>query len=608
MRFPGQLVLGAALLQLRGITSGLAKMLVLVGVGACAGCRDEAPPPMPKSGTSSSSKSAGETDAADATTIRFTHMTDLGIDYRYRNGSEAGANAILESLGGGVGVVDYDLDGLLDIFFPGGGGFEENLTGIFGWPSVLYRNLGDWKFADVSEQAGGKFASPRYTHGVAAADYDNDGFPDILVTGYGGVQLWHNQGDGTFVESAAAAGLDDDLWSSSAAWGDLNGDGNPDLYLCHYVNWSLDNNPNCLTKFQTPDICSPRRFQPLPDRVYFGQGDGTFRNGTTEAQLRKDGKGLGVVLGDVDLDGDLDIYVANDTTDNFLYLNDGHGVFTEVGGFAGVATDEKGTSNGSMGVDLGDFNKDGRPDIWVANFEVEAFALYRNEGEARFLYVSQSTGVTALNGLFVGFGTAFVDLDRDGDEDLVVANGHVIRETALAPFLQQQLVLINEGAKRFRRLTLPPVGVDSNDKPIPSYFEQPHGGRGLAVGDLDNDGDQDLVFANNADIRPPFDLEAPGILRNDSTDQNQSVQVRLIGRRSARDAAGAILILHTSAGEQLRLSKGGSSYLSTSDPRIIWGIPAGVNVERLEVHWPSGATTTVETPRCGEEVVLIEAE
>jgi hypothetical protein len=330
----------------------------------------------------------GKTLAA-STTIQFTDVTaHSGVQFNYQNGTESGHNAILESLGGGVGMVDYDGDGRLDLFFPAGGGFQG--TSIYGIPSVLYRNLGAWRFENVSVPAGDGFLTNHYTHGCFAADYDNDGFVDLLVTGYGGLQLWGNQGDGTFEEVAASAGLEDPSWSSAAAWGDVNNDGVLDLYVAHYVNWSFENNPLCHSLPGVVDICPPKVFNGLDDRLFLGNGDGTFRDVTDPSGLRPEGQGLGVLLGDVDLDGDLDIYVANDTTDNFLYINTGSGEFREEAAIRGVAVDDRGVANGSMGVSFGDYNLDGLPDIWVANFEVESFAMYRNEGAGNFHHVSRA--------------------------------------------------------------------------------------------------------------------------------------------------------------------------------------------------------------------------
>jgi hypothetical protein len=556
-----------------------------------------------------------------------------GFQWTYRNGEEANQCAILESLGGGVGLFDYDGDRRLDVCVTGGGtlgggrgngdgaGDDVAVAGAVGksggsgqsgnsgqgggsvqsgdsgdsaqsssgsgsggvvelrsLPTGLFRNRDGQSFESIAGLAGLERAM-HYTHGIAAADYDHDGWNDILLTGFGGLQLWRNCGDGTFADATAASGLTtDSLWSSSAAWGDFNGDGALDLYVAHYTDWSPANHPFCPgPQPGVREICGPREFNPLPDSLFLGNGDGTFREATREAGLRPDGKGLGVVAGDVDADGDLDIYVANDTTENFLYINDGRGKFKEIGLLAGVATDDRGVPDGSMGVDIMDFNNDGRADLWAANYEREAFALYRNEDHGQFLHVSQSTGITALGGLFVGFGTAFIDIDLDGDEDALVANGHVIKYPRAAARRQPPLLLENRQG-RFHRVLFP----------AQHYFSTAWESRGLATGDLDGDGRPDVAIAH---VNEPS-----RILLNRSQDvaaPSRWLAVRLSGRDSNRNAIGARLVLHTSAGPQTRLIKGGGSYLSQSDYRVVWGVPAGATVDRLEIDWPSGRRQTV---------------
>lgn len=524
--------------------------------------------------------------------VRMTDKTaESGVTFAYDNGRAAGFHTIVESLGGGIGLLDYDNDGRHDLFCPGGGKFDKQKR-TSGLPSALFRNLGDWRFTDVTAACGAAQA-PHLTHGCAAADYDADGFTDLLVTGYGGLQLFHNLGDGTFEEVSQPVGMTDTLWSSSAAWADFNGDQQLDIYIDHYVDWSPDNDPECPgPEPGVREICSPRKFEPLPDIVYYSNGDGTFRDATSEARLNVEshvcGKGLGVVVGDLDLDGDVDIYVANDTVDNFLYLNDGHGTFEEVGLFHGVARDANGKAEGSMGVDLGDYDLDGLPDIWVSNFEQESFSLYRNDGAAQFVHVSQGTGITALGRLYVGFGTMFADVDRDGDEDFVVSNGHVINFPKAAPIRQEPLVLINERG-RFNRAVFPADG----------YFSLPHRGRGLAASDLDDDGDLDFVFSHN-------DGEPNALVCNDTPPEGGWLRVRLVGTRSNRDAIGARLVLHTSAGDQLRLVKGGGSYESQYDLRPFWGIPADAEVKGISIYWPS--RTVQEYPLTEGDQSLIIAE
>ncbi len=508
------------------------------------------------------------------------------LSFVYCNGEEAGESTILESLGGGVGLCDYDLDGQLDLFFPGGGSLGPGQK-IQGKMPGLFRRI-DVRFDDVSRRAGLAEAQPFYSHGCTIGDYDNDGFSDILVTGYGGVQLWHNQGDGCFLEVAYKSGIRDDSWSTSAGWGDLNGDGDLDLYVVHYVNWSFANHPYCPgTREGQRDICPPGRYEPLPDLVLLNGGDGSFRDASQEVGLRTDGKGLGVLLADIEMDGDLDIYIANDTTDNFLYLNDGSGRFDEQGVIRGVARDDLGVANGSMGVDACDYNRDGLLDLWAANYERESFALYRNEGGGQFLHVSQSTGLTALGGMYVGFGTAFTDLDADGDEDVLIANGHVIKYLRSAPIQQTPLLLVNE-KDRFRKARYLPA----------DFFSTPRRGRGLAVGDLDGDLRPDAVFSH---INEP-----PVLLCNRTENQHRHFCLKLIGRQCNRDAVGASVVLQTSAGNLLRQVKGGGSYLSQSELTLHFGLPAGCEVLGATVRWPGGERQKLTASELDGRLILVQ--
>lgn len=525
-------------------------------------------------------------DAAANSVWKMTEVTsDVGIDFAYRNGRESGHATVVETIGGGVAWLDADLDGRLDLFLTGGGFFDGNRT-LRGHPPALFRQITAEHFEPVTRAAHLETA-PYYSHGVAVADHDQDGFPDLLVTGYAGLLFFHNQGDGTFRECAQRIGLTDDRWSTSAGWGDLNGDGHLDVYVAHYLNWNWKSHRTCPGPSPNlPEVCSPKVFDSERHFVFLSQGDGTFREISTELGLRTSGKGLGVVLGDIDLDGDVDVYVGNDTTENFLYVNDGRGHLEEVGGAAGVDVDDHGIKNGSMGVDLGDFDNDGRPDIWVTNYLWESFALYRNLGQQQFQHRSQSLGIAAIGGLNVGWGTGFADLDRDGDEDLIAATGHVLFRSP--PERQIPIVLQNHSGRRFTRAEFPSQG----------YLGQPHHGRGLALADYDNDGDLDFAVSHNN--------EPASLIRNDIASTGSWLKVRLIGRTSNRDAIGAWLVLHTTGGSQLRMVKGGGSYLSHSDPRPFWGIPVGEQVLRLEIHWPLGRQQVVSAPSLNQTLTVIE--
>lgn len=559
-----------------------------------------------------------------------------GIDFVYRTGEAANYFTILDSLGGGAALIDYDQDGLLDIFIPGGGDYQtgvkdyepKNMAAfiqereknpklkqadpprIFGYRGRLYRNRGNFRFEDVTDEVGLAQQPNVYTHGAAVTDYDLDGFPDLLVTGYGRVTLWHNEpderGGRKFVDVTEKAGLlgpnpnqlsiesnqpGDHFWSTSAAWGDLDGDGYPDLYLCQYVNWSFaKNHPPCngYTVKVSHDVCPPKTFDSVPHALWRNRGDGTFENVTESAGLRvrrddKDyGKGLGVLFVDVDGDGKPDIYVANDTTDNFLYLNrskPGEMRFEDKSLAWGVARDHNGVPNGSMGVDAADFDGCGRPSIFVTNYESEYHALYKNvviNNRMSFTFSTPAAGLGVIGPNFVGFGTKFVDVDNDGWEDIVISNGHVVYYPPRDNLKQRPILFINLPAAG--KGALQRAFGDGNHRGG-SYFEGNHRGRGLAVGDLDNDGRSDLVFVH---VHEPV-----RILKNVAAPDHRWIGVELKGK-NRRDVVGARLTLNVDGRELVRFVKGGGSYLSAHDPRILFGLGHAQSVGPLTIEWPSG--------------------
>jgi hypothetical protein len=549
-----------------------------------------------------------------------------GIDFTYRNGQEAGYYAILESLGGGVALFDYDGDGLLDIFVTGGGYFDKaekeflmdksKLPRIHGHPCRLYKNLGGWKFKDVTKEVG-LDGICFYTHGCAVADYDRDGWPDLLVTGYGRLALYRNvpgeNGGRRFVEVTKEVGLlGEHFWSTSAAWADLDGDGWPDLYVCQYVDWSFANNPTCegYGGQVVRDVCPPKFFEARPHALYQNNGGRNFTNVAKEAGLhepraegdyaqlsflspkalerlrvtdrdRDFGKGLGVVIADFEGSGRPGIYVANDTTDKFLYLNRssaGKLRFEDVAVERGAARDQSGAPNGSMGVDAGDYDGSGRASLLVTNYQNEMHALYRNilvGDRTMFEFSSSTTGLATIGRQYVGFGAGFLDIDNDGWLDIVIVNGHAIRHPTGTGVRQLPVLMRNLGRQSGRK-NIQFTNVVSQGG---SYFQSEHIGRGLAIGDLDNDGRPDLVISH---LNEPVAL-----LRNEASPEHHWLGVKLADK-THRDLVGTKLTLEVDGRVLTRFVTGGGSYLSSGDRRLLFGLGAAEKVGRLTVHWPTG--------------------
>lgn len=553
----------------------------LIAAIVFAGCGDEVEPP----NSQPTIQSARFTPAAQ---LRFEEMTaNSGFEFIPVNGAESGHAGIIESLGSGIALFDFDLDGDLDVFMPGGGSFGPGETFV-GKCGGLFRNDGDWKFSDVTKAAGLAQALA-YTHGVSIGDFDSDGAPDFAVTGFGHVALYRNSLDGTFDEVGLAAGLVDNSWGTSAAWGDFNHDGNLDLFIAHYMDWSFENHPYCASQNGQREICPPRQFKPLADVLFFSNGDGTFRDGTTAAGLTEKGKSLGVTAADIDQDGDLDIYVTNDGGANWLYVNDGHGHFAEQAVRQGVALNEMGHADGSMGVDLGDIDGNGLHDLWVTNFENETIAVYQQQSIGGFRSVSRGIGVAAVGQVYVGWGTALVDFDRDSDLDSVATNGHVVHFPVNATAKQTPLLFENIDGQWFANVA-PTAG---------PYFKGSYMGRGLAVGDIDNDGDIDIAISHtNANA---------SLLSNTTNNANHWVSFRCIGTRCHRDAVGTIVRLTTKSGTYVRQVASGRSYASSCDNRLFFGLGLAEKIEHVEIVWPGGAKQELPFSKVDREYTVIES-
>ncbi len=515
-----------------------------------------------------------ETESHDSE-YSFTNIAEQqDLHVVSKTGSDKGRYSIVESLGSGIAVLDYDQDGDADVFALRGGTFTHEGKPV-GLPAVLLENT-NGTFQDVTEEAAIR-GPDFYPHGICVFDHEGDGFPDILVTGFFGCWLYSNQKNKQFRRiDPETLGIDQETFYSSAASGDFNADGIADLFLATYVDWSAENNPPCTVQGQL-DICPPGQFEGLPDQVYLGTKSGRFRSANNNFQPSLTGKGLGVIAADFDLDGDTDVYVANDTTPNALYENNENEGFTEVGLLSGVSIGLSGLADGSMGVDSADVDMDGLPDLWVANYEDESFALYRNMRKLIFQNVSLPMKIGLLRRRYVGFGTAFLDINFDGYEDIFCTNGHVLLAPKGAPRRQKALLLHNEKGKYF-------VDVASSSG---RYFSESHTGRGAAVADLDGDGDQDIVVSH-AD-------EPIAILLNDARPE-AVIRVKLVGSQSHRDAVGAFATLETSRRKLLRLVKGGGSYLSANEKTLTFCLGEDEHPKSLSVAWPSGHKNVYTVP------------
>jgi hypothetical protein len=506
-----------------------------------------------------------------------------GLVFEHENGA-AGRYHLPEIMGAGCALIDYDTDGDLDVLLVQGGPLDGASRAAAAGPRLFRNDLSPranaaqgLRFTDVTGRAG--LATGDYGMGVAVGDYDNDGDPDLYITNYGPNRLYRNKGDGTFVDvtKEAGEGLDDPRWSTSASFADYDGDGDLDLFVANYVDFTVAGAKVCSDPTGIRDYCGPLQFRPVPDRLFRNNGDGTFSDvSETSGIMKADGPGLGVAAADFNGDGRIDFYVANDGMANQLWINRGNGTFTDEALLAGVALTADGGPEGSMGVAVGDPDNDGDLDIFVTNITRETHAFYRNLGSGRFEDARIAAGLGPATAPFTGFGTDWFDYDNDGWLDLFVANGSVTIIEALRgepfPFRQQNQLFRNLADGRFHDVTraagpaLEPLGV----------------GRGVAFGDIDNDGDVDVLATNNGG---PVRL-----LLNETSSRFRSLQFRLVGTTDNRQGIGARVGVRWSDGRALwRRAHTDGSYLSASDPRVHFGMAESAGPSSVVVEWPSGA-------------------
>lgn len=517
---------------------------------------------------------------------------EAGINFKHIHGG-SGERYYVETMGSGCAFLDYDNDGDLDIYLINGAPLPRYTTKKTP-TNILYQNQGDGTFVDVTKEAG--VGDTGYGIGCAVADYNNDGFVDLYLTNFGPNMLYRNNGDGTFSDVTLSAGVGDQKWSASAAFFDYDNDGNLDLYVVNYVNFTILNHVKCGRGAKgIRAYCHPDVYDGVSDVLYRNNGDGTFTNVTKQAGVYKpSGKGLGVVCGDLDNDGDQDIYVANDKTPNFLYRNNDDGTFSEIGLLAGTGYNEDGISEAGMGVDLGDYDGNGFLDIFVTNFSNETNTLYQNQGNGFFIDATYVSGLGVPSLTFLAFGTSFFDFDLDGDLDIYVTNGHVLDNVELfkdnITYAEPDQLFENNGGGFF---------IDVSGK-LGRDFQIAKVGRGAAFGDYDNDGDVDILISNNN--------QTANLFRNDSVNQNNWLKVKTIGTKSNRDGIGAKIKVIAGDLVQIAEVRSAASYLSANDLRVTFGLGKRKKVDCVEIRWPSGLVETHKDLPVNHLLVLKEGE
>jgi hypothetical protein len=568
---------------------------------AAAGCKGGAPPP---SGTAAAGRTPPPAAAALSPSARFEDIARrAGIDFKHTNGEEPGKFYFIESTPAGAALFDYDNDGFVDVFLvQSGSSAAPGETGTAATAArrpfcALYRNRGDGTFANVT--AGSGFDRDLgYGHGVAVGDYDNDGFDDVFVTSFGGNHLFRNEnGSGRFRDVTAAVGLDrrhSTGYATSAAFGDYDNDGRLDLYVCYYCPWTWKINKPCFNAEKQPDYCTPELYDPDVHQLFRNENGTRFVDVSAKAGITKTrGRGLAVAFLDYNDDGRQDIFVANDITPNMLWRNNGDGTFKDVAAEAGCAYSEGGGMMAAMGIALADYDRSGRESLFVTNFSNLPKTLFRNVGGGLFEDVSAASGVSLPQMKSLSFGCEFADVDADTWPDLLVANGHVQKSAESAfenvTYRQPKQFLRNAGDGTFREIT-----DDVGDLAAPKVA------RGLAVGDVDNDGRVDALYTNQND--------APQLLRNRDRSGNRWVSFKTVGTKSNRGGLHTRFTLRAAAGAapQVATVRAGSSYLSHSDRRVYFGLGNRDRIGRVEIRWPSGTRDVLKDVPAGAIYTVTE--
>lgn len=526
---------------------------------------------------------------------RFVDRTAAAsLDFQHRSGGQV-KNYIVEAKGGGGAFLDYDRDGYLDIYLVNGSRLEGYEAPDTPPGNALYHNNGDGTFANVTAQAG--VGDTGWGMGCVAADYDNDGDVDLYVTNFGPNVLYRNEGHGQFADMTAWAGVDLPGWSTGASFGDYDNDGDLDLYVAQYLNFNPERVPPRGGMWKGLMVfAGPVGLEAASDMLYRNEGDGHFTEVTRQAGIvsRPPSYGLGVVFGDYDNDGDMDIYVANDSAPNFLYQNQGNSTFIDVGLIANAALSAEGIPQASMGVAYGDYDNDGFRDYLVTHFEDDYNTLYHNQGDGFFSVASSEVGIAEPSLPRLGFGTCFLDYDNDGDQDLLIANGHVypqIRYLQPEGYAEPTQLFVNQGRGNAWHFIEAPADDDLSIRNV---------SRGACKGDYDNDGDVDLLICN-------LD-SAPTLLRNEGGNHNHWLSVRLVGTKSNRDGIGARIRVVAADLEQTVEVTTGGSFLSHSDTRAHFGLGHHPEADLIEIHWPSGRLQRLQNIPADQFLVVEEGE
>ncbi len=525
---------------------------------------------------------------------RFSDVTSaLGVQFSH-TASHTSKKYLIETMGPGVALFDYDNDGRLDLFVvngarlndPSSKGSIPEKSGPGDW-NRLYHQRKDGTFEDVTQTA--KVQGVGYGMGIAVGDYDNDGYEDLYVTAWGGNRLYHNNGDGTFTD-VTVAGVEGSGWSTSAAWVDLDNDGLLDLVVLRYMEWDFDDIWCGEHKEGYRAYCHPDIFRPIASFVYHNDGNGRFTEVAQKIGLSKPGKGLGIALADYDHDGHIDLLVANDSMVQFLYHNKGDGAFEELGLISELALDGDGRTYAGMGVDFADYDNDGLPDVIITDLANQMYALYRNRGDGSFNYVTNTSGLGRATLLHSGWGVRFMDYDNNGLKDLLMAQGHDLDTIELnSPQLhyREPMMLARNTGRGF-------VDVSAISG---SIFHEALVGRGMAVGDINNDGLLDAVVTTNDG--PLY------ILRNEIPTLNHWLGLTLVGHKSNRDALGAEVKVVTANGPQFATVTTAASYLSSSDKRLHFGLGTEAVALSVEIRWPSGIVQILKNVT-GDQMLIVD--